>query len=295
MATTATATSVGAGSTDLWAAVPEPWRSSRFLLADRVRWELVAVRATVGAVLLTVRRETGPSMIGFGEPVAVAALLDEAAGSSTTPPGWLTVPRGVAIGGSTLARLELTPVSEWDWMATVQPPPPQTLEDQVEVLDLVADADEIRACLRAANPRSGADPAEDGAAQWWGLRGEGRLVGVMGASWRGGGVGQDGVGRSWHLHGLGVLAEQRGRGVGAALAAAATRAGLDSGGRHQSDEPVPRPGATDGAPGHARDRAPQTDWVSLALFADNHGARRIYQRLGYRLEHENASYQPIAP
>lgn len=268
---------VAPGESGLWAGVPEPWRSSRFLLSDRVRWQLEDVAVAPEAVLLTVRRE-GPSLIGIGAPDAVARLVDARAASGATT-DWLTVPRASVLPDGTLDRLGLRRVSEWDWMSTDSQPPPQSLEHEVQRLDPVADAAAIRACLAVANPRSSADPAQDLTAGWWGFRSGDRLVGVVGASWRGGGGAVGAGGRSWHLHGLAVLSEQRGRGLGAALTAAAARAGLGG-----------ALGGTDGSPVSAVD--PPAEWVSLALYADNHGARRIYQRLGFELEHENASYRP---
>jgi ribosomal protein S18 acetylase RimI-like enzyme len=70
-------------------------------------------------------------------------------------------------------------------------------------------------------------------------------------------AGRPGGRGSAHLHGLGVRPGERGRGLGAALTAAAVRRLLADGG----------------------------DWVSLGMWDDNDGARRIYQRLGLRTVH----------
>ncbi|WP_372595419.1 GNAT family N-acetyltransferase, partial [Actinotalea sp.] len=81
-------------------------------------------------------------------------------------------------------------------------------------------------------------------------------------------AGEPGAGDlSWHLHGLGVLPSARGRGLGEALTAAATAAGLDAG----------------------------CDWLSLGMYASNSVARRLYERLGYVVEGRFTTYQPVVP
>lgn len=69
---------------------------------------------------------------------------------------------------------------------------------------------------------------------------------------------------SWHLHGLGVVPELRGTGLGTALSATAVRAGLAAG----------------------------AQWVSLGMYARNDDARRIYHRLGFRTDAELTSFSP---
>lgn len=247
------------------------------LLGDRARWSRVEVTSTAGpspAVLVAVLRESRTTLLGRGDPDAALGLVRdrvdarERAGEPTAV-GWMSLPRGAATldddGGAGLAdllgRLGLEPFSTWDWMLTEDEPPPVAAEAAVVRLDPVADADAIRACLAEANPGTTADPTGPQEAAWCGVRDGDALLGVMGASLRGGA--HEG-GSSWHLHGLGVRPVARGRDLGAALTAAITRAGLRAG----------------------------AEWVSLGLYAENDRARRIYRRLGYVTAGEFVSYGP---
>lgn len=247
----------------LVARLPEGFRTRRWLLAERDRWHDAHVRGDDRAVvLLRAARDVGDVVLGVGDGGAVAALLAElaarrrAAGAPAL--GWLTVPRAAPVDAVTLDALGVAPFSTWDRMSTHEAPPAVPGEDLVTRLDPSA-ADEVAACLAHANPGSHARPGDADDAGWWGVREDGRLVGVVGATDRLGAL--DGR-RSWHLHGLGVLPEARGRGLGAALTAVALRAGQDAG----------------------------LAWVSLGLYADNAVARRLYLRLGMTVDEENASY-----
>ncbi|WP_199424079.1 GNAT family N-acetyltransferase [Actinotalea solisilvae] len=249
------------------------------LLGDRVRWSRVEVASTEGlapAILVAVLREARTTLLGRGDPDAALHLVRERLegrerdGRPTTA-GWMSLPRGAStVGGgddvpgpvdALLGRLGLERFSTWDWMVTADEPPAVEAEDAVVRLDPVVDADAIRACLAEANPGTTADPTGPQEAAWCGVRDGDVLVGVMGASLRGG---SDEGGLSWHLHGLGVRPRARGRDLGAALTAAVTRAGLSAG----------------------------AEWVSLGLYADNERARGIYRRLGYATEGEFVSFGP---
>ncbi|MBX9245489.1 GNAT family N-acetyltransferase [Actinotalea ferrariae] len=238
------------------------------LLGDRVRWQRVEVATSPGdvAVLVAVLREQRTTLLARGDASAAVALVEERvarlrAEGRPTAVGWMSVPRGAAVDDALLGTLGLARYSSWDWMATDVEPPDVRAEDEVVRIDPVAESVEVRACLAEANPGTTADPTASDQAAWFGVRDGDRLLGVAGVSLRGG-PGDDAW--SWHLHGLGVRPEARGRGLGKALTAAATRAGL-------------RAGAA---------------WVSLGMYADNDRARRIYERLGYVTEGEFASYGP---
>ena len=69
---------------------------------------------------------------------------------------------------------------------------------------------------------------------------------------------------SWHVHGLGVLPSLRGTGTG---------------------------DRADGG-GHPRGLAAGAAWVSLGMYAQNDGARRLYRRLGFRTDAELTSFSP---
>lgn len=154
-------------------------------------------------------------------------------------------------------RLELQPGWDWLWTQTM-PAPPQV---EVTALDPVADAAAIRECLADANPDNWGQPGAPDDAGWWGVVDDGRLAGVIGAAAHPG-AGADGA--SWHLKGLAVRDPARGRGLGTALTAAATRDGLAAG----------------------------LDWVSLGVWAANLNAIRLYHRIGFQTIHRRASWRP---
>lgn len=240
------------------------------LLGDRVRWDDVELRTPAGdearALVVAVRRESRTTLLGRGDASAAVALVEEwadlrGAAGLPRPVDWMSVPRGADVPAALLAELGLARFSSWDWMATDREPPAAAAEPHVVVLEPARDADAIRACLEDSNPGTTADPTGPQEAAWFGVRDGGRLVGVAGASLRGG---RSDESFSWHLHGLGVRPGARARGLGAALTAAVTRAGLAGG----------------------------AQWVSLGMYADNDAARRIYRRLGFLTEGRFASFGP---
>ncbi|GAA3821427.1 GNAT family N-acetyltransferase [Cellulomonas soli] len=249
--------------------LPSRWRQDRFVLSERALWGTPVVRGDDEALLLVVTSGAGSIVRGLGAPERVGDLLDAVAcdvpseRGSMRPTRWLSVPRGTRTSIGTLDSLRLTHVSEWDWLTTSAEPPRVAAEGAVRRLDPSAEAAAVRDCLRVANPGTTADPAGSDEVAWWGIdagTGDGVLAGVVGATARGG----PGDAVTWHLHGLGVRPGLRGAGVGSALVAAATRAGLEA-----------------GAP-----------WVSLGMYADNDGARRVYERLGYRTWAQFTSFGP---
>ena len=99
------------------------------------------------------------------------------------------------------------------------------------------------------------------------MRGAGdRLAGVVSATAEGGP--RPGA-VSWHLQGLAVRPEARGRALGAALIATVTRRGLAE--------------------------LPEDSWVSLGMYADNDPARRIYDALGFVTHTRNSSFRAPTP
>jgi len=252
-------------------ALPARWAQDPFLLDERHGWRPAEVHADGDAMLLVrraVRRPGNPPapgvddvahggatmLLALGPAEPVAALL-----RAHARPGhrfaWVDTEAFGLLRAHEVAALGLTPNrTGWEWLVTDVAPAPVAAESRVRELDPRADAAAIRACLADANPTTDADPEGEGE-RWWGaLDASGRLGGVIGAGPRAGRVGGRG---SAHLHGLGVRPGERGQGLGAALTAGAVRALL-----------------ADGA-----------DWVSLGMWDDNHGARRIYHRLGLRTAH----------
>ncbi|KRD45084.1 hypothetical protein ASE38_13915 [Cellulomonas sp. Root930] len=242
---------------DVLEVLPPRWREDRMLRGDRVRWDAVEALGDDDAVLLVLGARDRPSLLGRGDPEAVERLVARAPVGAAR---WLSVPREAQPAAAVLDRLGLVPFSTWDWLSTDGSPPPVPGEREVHRLDVGADEDRIRACLRTANPGTSADPTGPGEIGWWGVEVDGALAGVVGVSARGGVDGRP----SWHVHGLGVVPTLRESGMGTALTAAATRAGVLAG----------------------------ASWVSLGMYAENDTARRIYRRLGFRTDAELTSFSP---
>jgi ribosomal protein S18 acetylase RimI-like enzyme len=252
-------------------ALPARWAQDPFLLDERRWWRPAEVHAEGDAMLLVQRavdpvgdaedvsagdraRGSATMLLGLGPAEPVAALLRAHARRGHRF-AWVDTDALGLLRADEVAALGLAPNrTGWEWLVTDAAPAPVAAESRVRELDPRADAAAIRACLADANPTTDADP-EGAGERWWGaLDAAGRLGGVIGAGPRAGRVGGRG---SAHLHGLGVRPGERGLGLGAALTAGAVRALL-----------------ADGA-----------DWVSLGMWDDNHGARRIYHRLGLRTVH----------
>ncbi len=240
-------------------ALPAAWLADPLVCSRRS--ELAGARA-VGddqTLVTLTRTPEGLAVSGYGlgagglvARVAAAGLLDEPLLRIDLPR-----PAGLPEDLTRSLRLELQP--GWDWLWTRTMPPPPAVE--VTALDPVADGAAIRECLADANPDNWGQPGSPDDAGWWGVTGDGRLAGVIGAAAHPG-AGADGA--SWHLKGLAVRDAARGRGLGTALTAAATRDGLAAG----------------------------LDWVSLGVWAANLNAIRLYHRLGFETIHRRASWRP---
>ncbi|AEE46147.1 GNAT family N-acetyltransferase [Cellulomonas fimi] len=252
--------------------LPARWRAARVLLGGDPRWYDAHVVGDDDAVLLAAPSGTGPSLFGLGDRRGVERLVAAAVRDRAHPDSllgragfvdrarWMTVARDAVPGPAVLGPLGLQPFSTWDWMAADALPPRHPAEVLVRPLDRHAEADAIRACLAVANPRTSAGPDGPDEAGWWGVDGPDGLHGVVGATVRGGGRAPT----SWHVHGLAVLPQESGRGLGTALTATVVRSALAAG----------------------------AEFVSLGLYADNERARRVYERLGFRTELRAASYGP---
>ncbi len=142
--------------------------------------------------------------------------------------------------------------ADWDWFWTTAAPSPRPGEDQVVRLH---DADdEVRELLAVSSPRHSAVPGAPGVERWVGLRenGSGRLLACA--------ANEPFRADVPHLASVAVRPDARGRGLGAVVTAALTRALLD-------EFPV----------------------VTLGMYADNDVARRMYLRLGFTRAHEFTS------
>jgi ribosomal protein S18 acetylase RimI-like enzyme len=245
--------------------LPPRWRSDRFLRTNGTGWRQVEVLGDdEGVILLGDAPRVERAVVGRGDAERVGELLSDLARRRDGRTfRWLSVPRATSPGDDVLDALGVRAFSSWDWLAATTPP--SALPGpaaQVRRLDLVADAAAIRSCLASSNPETAADPGGPQEAAWFGVEEDGVLVGVIGAGLR---PNPDGA-HSWELHGLGVRPAARRRGLGGALTAVATAAGLRT-----------------GAP-----------WVSLRMYADNEDARRLYERLGYACEARFDTFGPAA-
>lgn len=199
-----------------------------------------------------------------GRPARLARLLATVEPEADVVAATLTRGTG-ALAGEVLAGWGLGPATTWDRMVTeVAPPVPDDGVPVVELLDLDRDVDEIEAVLAEANPdtHAGARGPRARAARWYGVRapasgeaGAGALVAVGSATPVPAGA--------VHLGAIGTLPAYRGRGYGGALTARMT---------------------ADGVAEHGL--------VTLGLYDDNAGARRVYERLGFAVAHEVETWRP---
>lgn len=147
---------------------------------------------------------------------------------------------------------KLGPGGDWDWMWTTTAPSCQRAEQLVVELDDSADGPELLRLNEIGNPTAESLPGQGVTELWLGVREAGRIV-AAGAMHRTGGGAP-------HLTGIVTHPEARGRGLGAAVTAALTRAALD-----------------------------RADVSTLGMYSENDTARRIYGRLGYQTAHAWAS------
>lgn len=241
--------------------LPPVLRARRDVLDGRERWAAASVLAQDdAAVVLLVDSPAGDLLWALGDVDRLEALVPDALAGHGGRLRWATVPRAVDVPAEVLDAAGIRRQTSWDRFTTDAPPPRQPGEDAVVALDPVRDAAAINACLDVGHPTTRDRPGAPDDVGWWGVPGDGGdLLGVLGVSTRPGGSAP-----SMHLHALGVVPAARGRGLGAAITATAARRALQDG----------------------------ASWVSLAMYADNVHARRVYAALGFRVDVENAGYGP---
>jgi GNAT superfamily N-acetyltransferase len=244
--------------------LPEPWCRSPYLLGEHGLADVLAWWADADAVLAVIDgpgRDRG--LFGLGDPGVVAGLCEQAvrdAHPSLAGIGYATLERGAlekADPGAVAALGVRSEGSEWDWMWT---PGPLTGDPSgAERLPLgPGTAQEVAECLSRAHPTASTAPDDERLIGWWGVRQEGRLMAVIGAILFAPGLPP-------HLVSLGVDPVTRGQGLAGVVMSAAVRDCLTV---------VPEVGEP---------------MVGLGLYASNDVARRVYTRLGFRLEHQFAS------
>ncbi|MEV1331020.1 GNAT family N-acetyltransferase [Micromonospora costi] len=194
-----------------------------------------------GAVvwLLPEGRRPAAAALGAARP-ALDLCADLVAEGLLGPDQWLNLP---GLDPADLAgRLHVAQRDEWYFLWTTVAPPPQPGEERVVRLT-EADHPALTALIDEAFPSTTSRPGDAGVVDWYGIRDGDRLV-ACGADRSRGDIG--------FLAGLTVAPSQRGRGLGAALTAAMTRAMLA-----------------------------RYDHAALGVYPVNVGAIRLYRRLGF--------------
>lgn len=139
---------------------------------------------------------------------------------------------------------------DWFWLWTERPPAERPGEASVGRLDttdpaVAADLDQL---LRVSSPRTSARPDDPTVRTWFGARDDDGVLVACASE-------HEQVPSVWHLRAIATHPDHRGRGLGADITAAVTRAGLAAG----------------------------AEAVTLGMSADNTVARRLYERLGFRV------------
>jgi len=247
-----------------WDASHAWWDDDALLV--RLRWR----ERTDGVRPFAVEADgAGTSLLGVGSADGAARLLLRADAELRSRGDALRVrraslPRGTGTAlaarasepSAVPAPFHRDPGGAWDWFGTTAPPAAQPGEDRVAELAGPGVREEVARALAVANPH-GELPPDEPRSRWWGWRDDaGVLRGVAGASRRV-------PGQPWVLGSIGTDPAWRGRGIAAAVTAAATRAGLD-----------------------------EVAMVTLGMYADNDAARRVYLRLGYTVAQRFESWRP---
>ncbi|MGC4807327.1 GNAT family N-acetyltransferase [Micromonospora sp. DT233] len=194
-----------------------------------------------GAVAWLLPPGRGPAGAVLGEARPAVELVGALVAAGVIGPGQrVHLPR---LDADALAgRLAVGRLGHWDFRWTSVAPPPQPGEERVVRLT-GADHPALAALIEAAFPSTISRPGDPGVVDWYGIRDGDRLV-ACGADRSRGDVGS--------LAGLAVAPDRRGRGLGAALTAAMTRALLA-----------------------------RYDHATLNVYTDNARAARLHQRLGF--------------
>lgn len=165
----------------------------------------------------------------------------------------------VVRGAVELLEPALRPVGgdDWDWFWTTDAPsaplPGEGRAGRVDIAD-PAVLDAVVALLEGHSPRFSRDPRRS-RATWWAIPGDGRPGSAQPGYAAVTAVEQ--LPRAVHLSSIATRTDLRGTGLASALTAAVTRAALAEG----------------------------VEAVVLGMYADNHTARRLYRRLGFRDSH----------
>ncbi|SEE05939.1 GNAT family N-acetyltransferase [Ruania alba] len=245
----------------------EPWRDHPVLRADFPRYrDVVAWEREDALVLAVTSGERGQrALIGLGEPAALVHAITQVVGDAES---------AEQVGADSLAVVSLTrgawtrlPVSirralavpqasHWNWMMSTSAPPRHPGEDGVTELDPLTHRAAMADLQSVALPNSYTS-LDKPATRWFGWHDTSGVLRCMAAA------------SNWdaevHLGSIATHPDFRRRGLGTAVTARVSRLGLAA-----------------------------TGQVSLALYADNHDARRVYERLGFALVQEWESRRPAS-
>lgn len=212
------------------------------------------------AVLELERSAGGSVLAAVGEPVRLAPVLERVSEDLTDAPHAVTITRGTGEHAlATLAAWGLAKAAEWDRMVTTEAPEAPT-GAAVERLDPERDHDAIAELLAVASPTTERRADQPGHT-WYGVRAPDGTLSAVGAS-----VLRDGPDGSFaHLGGIATRPALRGRGLASAVTTRLTAEGIAEHGM-----------------------------VTLGMYADNVPARRLYERLGFRVIHEVETWRPRA-
>jgi ribosomal protein S18 acetylase RimI-like enzyme len=156
------------------------------------------------------------------------------------------LPAGIRVIVPRGTPLALSELSDWNFRAAYEAPPPQPWESAV---GWERDEEAITELLTLVSPGSSARPGDARVRRWAGIRENGRLVACLADTTAAPGVG--------HLSAIAVHTDARGRALGPSITAWAMRRML----------------------------AEDADVVTLGVYADNAVGLRMYDRLGFTVDH----------
>jgi ribosomal protein S18 acetylase RimI-like enzyme len=156
------------------------------------------------------------------------------------------LPDGIRVIVPRGTPLPLAQPSEWNFRAAYDAPSPRPAEASV---DWCADQEAIRDLLRLVSPGTSAWPGDPKVRRWAGIREDGRLLACLADTTAVADVG--------HISAIAVRTEARGRGLGPSITAWAMR----------------------------RMFAEGAGVVTLGVYADNAVGLRMYDRLGFTVDH----------
>ena len=155
------------------------------------------------------------------------------------------LPAGVRVIVPRGTPLPLAELSDWNFRAAYEAPPPQPWESAVGWEE---DEQAVTELLTLVSPGSSAWPGDAKVRRWAGIRENGRLVACLADTTAAPGVG--------HISAIAVHTGARGRALGPSITAWAMRKMLAEG-----------------------------DVVTLGVYADNAVGLRMYDRLGFTVDH----------